>query len=222
MSYILLWIALIVAFIDWIAIARKWRRVEYIAKPAVIIILLIWLVINDGFSSWTIWFGIGLVFSLFGDIFLLLPEKYFKAGLFSFLLTHIAYTIGLNPTLPQTNIAGLILAALVGITAAQIYNRVAAGAINKGQPELRIPFLLYTVVISLMLLSALLTLVRPAWDALSAITVSIGALLFFISDSLIGWDKFIRSIPNGRSYIMITYHLGQFGIIIGSTLHYLS
>lgn len=222
MSYLFLWIALIVAIIDWIAVARDWRRVEYIAKPAVIIILLVWLVINKGFSSWMIWFGIGLIFSFVGDIWLLLPEKFFIAGLFSFLLTHIAYIIGFNPTLPQTNIASFILAAFVGISAAQIYNKVAAGLIKKEQEDLRIPSLLYTVMISLMLLSALLTLVRTSWDALAAITVSMGALLFFISDALIAWNKFIHSIPNGRLYIMITYHLGQFGIIIGTAIHYLS
>ena len=221
MPYLLLWIALIVAFVDWISTAKKWQKVEYIAKPTVIIILFVWLVIHNGLSSWTIWFGIGLVFSLFGDILLLLPEKFFIVGLFSFILTHLAYIIGFNPTLPQTNIASLILAALVGITAAQTYNKIAAGAIKKGQRELRIPILIYTVVITLMLLSALLTLVRPTWDALSAIIVSIGALLFFISDSLIGWNKFFQTIPNGRTYIMITYHFGQFGIIIGAALHYL-
>jgi uncharacterized membrane protein YhhN len=222
MSYLLLWFALIVAAIDWIAVSKHWRKVEYIAKPAFIVILLIWLGINNGFINWMIWFGIGLVFSLLGDIFLMLPGRYFRAGLFSFLITHLMYIIGFNPNLPPVNIASLVLAVLVGITAAQIYNKVVAGTIRKGQQGLRIPLLLYTAGISLMLLSALLTLVRPSWDALSAIIVSSGALLFFISDSLIGWNEFVSNFPKSRLYIMITYHLGQICIIVGAGLHYLS
>ena len=222
MSYLFLWIALIIATIDWLAVAKDWQRVEYLAKPAVIVALLVWLGANDGFSGWMIWFGIGLLFSLIGDICLMLPGGFFRAGLYSFMLTNIAYIIGFNPTLPPVNIASLALAALVGITTAQIYNKVNAGVSRKGQENLRIAVLLYTVVLCLMLLSALQTLVRPSWDALSAISVSIGALLFFISDSLISWNKFVNVIPNGRFYIIITYHLSQFSIIVGAGLHYLS
>jgi uncharacterized membrane protein YhhN len=221
MSYLLLWIALIIAALDWLALANDWRRVEYLAKPAVILSLLAWLGTNNGFNNWTIWFGIGLLFSLVGDICLMLPREFFRAGLYSFLLTLVAYTIGFNHTLPPANVASLILAVLVGITASQIYNKVAAGLTRKGQDNLRISILLYAVVISLMLLSTLLTLVRPSWNALSAITVSMGGLLFFISDSLIGWNRFVNVVPKGRLYVTITYHLGQFCIIFGAALHYL-
>ena len=221
MSYLLLWIALIIAALDWLAIANDWRRVDYLAKPAVIVVLLAWLGTNNGLSNWTIWFGIGLLFSLVGDICLTLPRELFRAGLYSFLLTHVAYIIGFNHTLPPANVASLILAVLVGITTSQIYNTLAARLTRKGQDNLRNPILLYTVVISLMLLSALLTLVRPSWDALSAISASMGGLLFFISDSLIGWNRYVNVVPNGRLYVTITYHLGQICIIFGAALHYL-
>ena len=42
------------------------------------------------------WFVIALVFSLLGDIFLMLPSDKFVFGLGAFLLGHVAYTVGLN------------------------------------------------------------------------------------------------------------------------------
>lgn len=222
MSYLFLWIAIIIAPLDWLAVAFDWRKIEYLAKPAVILALLAWLGMNDGVSGEMIWFEIGLLFSLIGDICLLFPKKLFIVGLVSFLLTHIAYTIGLNPTLPPVNIASMILAVLVGITTAQIHNRMAAGLTKKGQENLKIPILIYAIAISLMLLSALLTLVRPSWEAFFAIFVSTGAMLFYISDGLIGWNRFVNPIPNGRLFTMVTYHIGQFGIIVGAALHYLA
>ena len=221
MSFSFLWIALVIAFVDWAAVARKWRKLEYLAKPAVIISLLAWIGTNDGFQGQMIWFGLGLVFSLFGDIFLMLPKDLFVAGLVSFLFAHISYIIGYNQTLPPVNIPSLILAVIVGITAAQIYNRIAIGLAKSEQDKLKIPVILYTFVISLLLVSALLTLVRPSWEALPAILSSIGALLFFVSDTLLAWNKFVDAIPKGRILVMITYHLGQMGIIIGAGLHYI-
>lgn len=73
-----------------------------------------------------------------------------------------------------------------------------------------------------MLLSALLTLVRPSWDPYFTILVSTGAMLFSISDWLIGWNRFVNPIPSGRLITIVTYHIGQFGIIVGATLHYLA
>lgn len=222
MSYQFLWIAIFIASLDWLSVAKDWRKIEYIVKPAVILALIAWLGINDGVGGEMIWFVIGLLFSLIGDICLLFQKKLFIVGLVSFLLTHIAYIIGLNPTLPPVNIASVIFTVLVGITASQIHNRIKSGLTIQGEENLKTPILIYTNVISLMLLSALLTLVRPSWDPFFTILVSTGAMLFSISDWLIGWNRFVNPIPSGRLITIVTYHIGQFGIIVGATLHYLA
>lgn len=221
MSFFFIWIALIIATIDWFAVAKKWKALEYIAKPGVMLTLLAWFWINNGINDHTLWFALGITFSLAGDVFLMLPREQFVAGLVAFLLGHLAYLVGLNPTLPPWNLAGLILAFFVGITALQIYRRVAHGLLSSGLEGLKTPVLAYTIVISLMLLSALLTLVRPTWDALPALMVSSGALLFFISDTLLAWNKFIAKLPYGSLITITTYHLGQMGIVVGAMLHYL-
>ncbi len=220
MSNLLLLIAIITAMLDWLAVVKKWKKLEYLMKPAVIIALLSWLALNNGFSGQMIWFGIGLVFSLAGDIFLMLPTNHFIEGLISFLLAHIAYIIGLNQTIPPINIVSLILTILVLVTGYQMYKRITSGLSEAGYKSLKIPLLIYAVAISIMLLSALLTLVRPSWEALPALIVSIGALMFFISDSILAWNRFVHVINYGTLAVMITYHLGQLGIILGASIYY--
>jgi len=61
------------------------------------------------------------------------------------------------------------------------------------------------LVISLMVISALGTLIPAA---------IIGALLFFASDAVLGWNRFVQPLPNARIIIMTTYHLGQIGLVL--------
>ena len=221
MSFTLIGLALVVAFLDWLAVAKKWKTVEYIAKPGVMLVLLAWLVTVNGFQGYLIPFGLGLVFSLAGDVFLMLPRERFVAGLVSFLLAHIAYIIGFNDTLPPMNLVTLVIAVLVGLVAFRLYQRISRGLTASGNEKLKIPVLVYSIVISIMLLSALFTLVKPEWTAISALLAASGALLFFISDSCLAWNKFVQPLPNGKLIVIITYHVGQILIITGAALHYL-
>ena len=222
MSFTFIWVALIIAVIDWIAVVKRWKRLEYIAKPGVMIALLVWVWGVNGFSGPMIWFALGLVFSLFGDIFLMLPREQFIAGLISFLLAHIAYLVGFLQTTPPLNIVSLILAVLVGIAATRIYRSIGAGLADSGNQALRPPMLIYTIVISLMLWSALLTLVGKEWLPVQALLAAGGALLFFLSDTFLAWNKFVSPIRHGKLLVIITYHLGQVMIILGAGLHYIA
>jgi uncharacterized membrane protein YhhN len=221
MNNLFLGLTLAIAVLDWLAVAKGWRKVEYFAKPGVMVALLAWLVVNGGLTGQMIWFAIGLAFSLAGDVFLMLPQEQFIAGLVSFLLAHVAYLIGFNPSLPPLNPGSLILAVLVFGTAIQIYRRISAGLQTSGKSSLKAPVLVYSIVISLMLLSALITLIRPEWNAAPALVASAGALLFFLSDTLLAWNKFVSALPYGRLLVMVSYHIGQILITIGAAMHYL-
>ena len=41
-----------------------------------------------------------------------------------------------------------------------------------------------------------------------------GAVLFYASDGILGWNKFVQPVPHGRVAIMTTYHLGQIGLVL--------
>lgn len=222
-SYFLLYVALGIALLDWIAVVKNWKRLEYFAKPGVMVVLLAWLWQATGFGGYLLWFALGVLLSLAGDVFLMLPREQFIAGLVSFLLAHIAYLIGFNMTLPALNLAGLIMAILVGLTARQVHRRIAAGLAASGNQGLQMPVLIYSIVISLMLLSALLTLTRPetSWLAWPALLASAGALLFFLSDTFLAWNKFVVRLPHGKLQVIVTYHLGQALIVLGAATNYL-
>ena len=223
MNYFFFWLAFVLAVLDWIAVARGWKKLEYFAKPATMVALLAFMIQNGGLSGGMLWFTVGLVFSLAGDVFLMLPKDRFIAGLISFLLAHVAYIIGFKPRIP-TEVSVLLialgLAAIVTLVGSQIYRRIAAGLRAKGKDRLRGPVLLYTLVISVMLISAMLTLLSNRWYPLHAVAVSLGAALFYLSDTVLAWNRFVNPFRYGRLINMSTYHLGQLLIALGAALHY--
>jgi uncharacterized membrane protein YhhN len=219
---IFFFLAVISAILDWIAIAKGWRQVGYFTKPGVMIFLLVWVGTQGGFHGPMLLFSLGLLSSLAGDIFLMLPHEQFIAGLVCFLIAHISYTIGFAYPTPLVNFPVVIVALVILLVDVQLYRRIAEGSDRAGQGAMKLPVLFYSIVISLMLLSALATFVRPEWRFSEAALVSVGALLFFISDIVLAWNKFVAAIPRGRLYIRIAYHLGQFGIIFGALLHFLN
>ncbi|MGZ9226210.1 MAG: lysoplasmalogenase family protein, partial [Anaerolineales bacterium] len=86
--YIRLSLAFIFASLEWLAVWKSWRRLEYFAKPAVMICLFLWLYASTGLQGNTLWFGLGILFSLAGDVLLMLPgERMFLLGLVAFFLT---------------------------------------------------------------------------------------------------------------------------------------
>jgi uncharacterized membrane protein YhhN len=214
-------LATIFAVLNWIAVLKGLKALEYIAKPGVMLALLAWLWTVSSFQGGIFWFGLGLFFSLFGDIFLMLPSDQFIPGLISFLLAHVAYAIGFTRTLPPANLASLALALGVTAAAGFVYRRVSSGLTDSGNARLKTPVFVYTNVISLMLLTALLTLLRAEWRPEPALLASLGALLFFISDGILAWNKFVAPLQFGRLAVIVSYHLGQILITLGAAQHFM-
>ncbi len=223
MPLTLLWIALLIALFDWIAVAINIKPIRYIAKPGVMLVLLIWLGTLGGFRGPMMWFALGALFSLGGDVFLILPQEQFIASLISFFLAHVTYIIGFNQTFPPVNIASLVVFLIISLTAAGIYRRISLALLSESERKLRVPILAYTVTISSMLVSALITLIRPddQWSPFAALLVSVGALLFFLSDVLLAWNRFVKPLAQGRLKVIIAYHFGQIGILLGAALQFI-
>ena len=213
--------AMFLAILDWIAVGRKWKKIEYFTKPGVMVIVLSWLLLMGGTHPGIIWFCIAVFFSLAGDIFLMLPKECFLVGLISFLIAHIAYILGLNQNMPPINLATLVILVFILIISLTLYKRLSTRVRTEESQSLLFPVKVYLVVISIMLFSALATLVRIEWQELPAILVSFGGLLFFISDTILGWNKFIRPLPHGKLITRMSYHSGQFLLILGGVIHYL-
>lgn len=212
----LLALTLLAAILDWYAVHKGWKNLEYFLKPVTMVLLFGWFVgASGGLNGIAYWFGLGLLFSLAGDVFLMLPKEQFIAGLVAFLLAHLMYIIGFNPDLPPFTPLGLFFIIVVAAIGKELYTKIAAGLKEKGKSALQKPVFAYTAVIAVMLLSALFTFFRADWSTGVALTVSLGAALFMLSDAILAWNKFVAPIKNGRVINMAAYHLGQIILIAG-------
>lgn len=214
--YILIILAFIFAALESLALWKGWRKLEYVAKPAVMVCLLIWLLTTAGMRGAPLWFEVGILFSLAGDVALLFIDRFFMLGLINFLMGHMAYLIGFNTPLPQTTTVWSIgLAVVIGLGSVRVLRRIVTSIRAKGQKRLVVPVIIYGTVITLMLLAAMLTLFRLEWNATAALLVSFGSALFYFSDILLAWHRFVSPIKNGRMLNIGMYHLAQIMIVIG-------
>lgn len=214
--YTLIILAFIFAALESLALWKGWRKLEFIAKPAVMVCLFIWLIATASLQGSLFWFGIGILFSLAGDLALLSIDRFFMLGLIAFLLAHVAYLVGFNTPLPQTTTFWSIgLAAVIGLGSVRMLRRIVGSIHAKGEKRLVLPVIVYGTVITLMLLAAMLTLFRLDWDATAALLVSFGAALFYFSDIILAWNKFVSPIQNGRMLNIGLYHLAQIAIVVG-------
>jgi len=213
---IFLLFAILFAALESLALWKYWLNLEYIAKPAVMISLFLWLFTSTGLNGALLWFGLGIILSLAGDVLLMLSlDRFFLFGLVAFLLAHLAYVIGFNIPLPEFSLWGIVFAVMVSLGGARVIRRIVDALPSRGQARMRIPIIVYSTVISIMLLSAMIKLMDLTWNANAALLVSGGAFLFYISDIILAWNKFVAPIQYGRIYNIAAYHLGQIMLIAG-------
>ncbi|MDO9546243.1 MAG: lysoplasmalogenase [Pelolinea sp.] len=216
-----LWLFLALFFIaaDWAAIWKDWEEVKYATKPLAMLFLIIWFCSMYVSGSSMLWFGLGLCFSLIGDIFLLFSYRFFIFGLTVFLLTHLVYLVGLSCCLPSVTfqfwfLLGAIFCVWISILVVMVKNLTK----SKAHRKMVFPVGIYATAISVMLLFALWTLFRPDWPPYASGLAASGALLFFASDVLLALDRFVRPFPNARLWVRISYHLGQLALSAGAVM----
>ena len=195
----LLVVASLAAAGDWAAVALGNKRLEYVCKPAVLVALTAAaLALDPDDPTVRAWFVVALVFSLAGDVFLMLPGDLFVAGLASFLVGHLAYVGGFLVAGMETP-AVLAGVAVVAVALAVVGRPLLAGA-RRREPAMVAPVAAYMVVISAMLVTAI--------GSGHGLAVA-GAALFYASDALIGLGRFVRAWPWSPLAIIVTYHVGQ-------------
>jgi uncharacterized membrane protein YhhN len=147
-----------------------------------------------------------LVFSLAGDVFLMLPGNFFIPGLASFLVAHLFYIALLRQGqawFPNKTALGGVLAA-----GAVMYAVVLPGLTD---PVLQGAVAAYVCVISLMVSQAIgrATTLGQA----PARWVALGAGIFMVSDSLIAINRFVAPLPLAPFWILLTYYAAQMLIV---------
>ncbi len=209
--------ALVLAVLDWVAVWQEDRQRRYATKPvamAAVIMAAALLVLLSPHDPWqAAAFLVGFGFSFAGDVFLLVPnQRMFLPGLVAFLLAHVCYIVGLNRTLPP--LQSLWLALPLVVVTAIYFLQIRRGLVHSRHSGLVPAVAIYCLVISIMLWSAWATLFRPVgeWPLTRQALVISGATLFFISDGVLAWNRFVRRLQFGDLAVMITYHLGQIAL----------
>lgn len=227
MIHMLLGAALICALVDWYSVWQKNRQIEGVVKPLTMIFLISWMYFlgldENILRTNLVYFIIGLGLCLIGDIFLFLPPgKFFVPGLVAFLLGHVSYIVGFGwfENLSKFMIPFLIYLTVIMVIGIRVMSRMIVGLRQQKKERLTIPLVFYAFVISMMLGSAGYRFFDQNWKTAGAYLVTIGALLFYVSDVLNAWERFVNKFSHDRLIIMVTYHLGQFGLAVGTALHF--
>jgi uncharacterized membrane protein YhhN len=185
----------VAAVIDWFAVERRLRVVEYIAKPATTVFLLhIALTAATDQPTMRGYVVAALVFCLAGDVFLMLPRDAFVPGLASFLIAHVLFVLAFVNHEPFRN---LVPTTLVGLVAMPFLIAPVLAAVERHHAQLRVPVLLYAAAISAMFFVS-----GATW---SAFAVG-GAATFVVSDTILARNRFVRPIRHGQVATMVTYH----------------
>jgi uncharacterized membrane protein YhhN len=199
---------------------------EIIVKAMIIPVLMTYYhsVIKGKYNIFHRLMMAGFFFSWLGDILLqfsngekdfgFAAENFFTLGLVAFLLTQVFYSIAFSTakgknTLLASRIYMLVL--IIGYGALLLwllYNKLVTPDGNY-----RAPVILYTVVILTMLASALNRYGKV--NGVSYMLVSIGAILFVASDSMIAINRFLEKFDFARILIMSTYITAQYLIALG-------
>ena len=204
-AWVLLGFAGLAASIDWVAVGRDHKHLEYLAKPtATVGFLAVALALEPVHGDVRTWFVVALVAALAGDVFLMLPGDRFVFGLGSFLVAQLLFAVGFSlhaGTLAEHAIGVVIVAAL----ALPLCRRFVGALRSAGRSELVIPVVVYIVAIGAMAATAI--------ASGNGVAIA-GALLFMASDALIAETRFVRDHRWGRVAIMVTYHAALAGLVL--------
>jgi uncharacterized membrane protein YhhN len=194
---------------DLTSILRHDRRLEFATKPAVMVLLIVAaLLLRPASQGERALFVVALVLGLAGDVFLMLPDRFLIPGIAAFLLGHLAYVVGFR--FAGFNVAGLIIGlTIAAVTAGLLLRRILGALEQSGRTSLRYPVLAYAIVISLMTVSA---------TASGNLVAAAGGLLFFFSDVIFAWYRFVKPVRWGQPVNIVMYQTGQALLVLSLAL----
>ena len=189
-----------VAAIGYLAgLWRDWPALRLVAKPVPVLCLLVF-VLGTRRDRYARPIAAGLAFSLAGDVLLEFPAL-FVAGLGAFLCAHLLYAAAF---LAVTRRPALPMAVPFLVWLGLVYAKI-----RPGLDGMTAPVTVYVAAIGAMMW-------RAAAMGRAGAPAAVGAVLFGLSDTLIGLDRFHAPIAGVRYPIILLYWAGQCGIALSS------
>ncbi|HEX9972998.1 MAG TPA: lysoplasmalogenase [bacterium] len=194
------------------------RKQVYFFKPistllVISIVALSFFKMNESNLLYSAWILVALLFSLGGDVALMFKSKpAFTIGLVLFLIAHIVYSVAFlmfNGFVPQDRVFAAVLLIAAGIVYFYLY---------PGLVQMKIPVLLYVLIISFMLNQAIATCYGDFFNQTQTMLIAGGAALFYISDLILAVNKFAKPLKYHR--VSLAFYYGGQLCLASSTLFF--
>ena len=182
-----------------------------LTKPFLMpMLLIIYLVSTSNFKLYVI---LALIFAFLGDFFLMGREAFFTLGLFAFLIGHVFYIAAL---LEPVSFSRLPFGIYLLLVPYGFYGLLIYSSLLPYLKSNRLNALLYLTIILIMSFSSLLRLYST--NRYQFWLPFVGSILFICSDTILAFNQFKTKSKRNEIYIMITYILAQFLIVLGFTV----
>ncbi|HWN97741.1 MAG TPA: lysoplasmalogenase [Blastocatellia bacterium] len=198
----LFWLAVALGLLHIAALYATNQLLVYFTKPGTMLVILSVAALRSSRaqSRYSVPIVAGLVCSLVGDVFLMLPSDRFVPGLESFFIAHLVYIAAFRSGVAGLGPAWLPLPFLA-------YGLTAFWILLPGLGEMKLPVIAYLLVILTMAWQA-----AVRWNAKrdrNCLFALSGALLFVVSDSVLAFDRFHTRFYLAGGLIMSTYFAAQ-------------
>jgi uncharacterized membrane protein YhhN len=175
----------------------------YIFKPltTALIMLLAALIPVNPDGRYRLAVIAGLVCSLVGDVFLMLPSDRFIAGVAAFLAAHVAYLIAFTTFVSLAAVP--VALAAVAVVVAVILFTLWGSLPQRMRPAL----LAYAVILGAMTAQSLTQ--AMILGSLAAVYAAVGGALFLASDSILVTNRFAKPFRLAPLLVLGTYYAAQ-------------
>ncbi len=190
---------------EYIQPRRRW--LTYVFKPLTTILILAAALLPGSFltSAYARAIATGLLFSLMGDIWFMLPRDRFIQGLASFLAAHICYIVAFRGGVGTREFAWV--AAGLALVGTFVLRYLWLGIPKPMRPAA----LLYGAAILIM--AALAVGAALGEPSPRTVLAGTGALLFVVSDGTLSINRFRRPFHWAEAVVLSTYFVAQ--LLIG-------
>jgi len=196
----------VLAVANWYACWKDIPTLELISKPLTTVGAIVIALLADGPHDATIAGVVALSLCLVGDIALLEVVDRFIVGLAAFLLGHVAFVVMFAMLgLDSWRTSGFAIAAsalVLGTIAVPIMRGASAHGFG-------IPVKIY--------LGVILSMAIVGW-ATGNWLIMLGTTAFVVSDSILGWNRFVAGKRWMEVAIMMTYHVAIVALALSLSL----
>ena len=212
MNYIFLGLFIVATSIHLYGSWKQDKKMRAISKGFIIAFLTGFYIFSV--PEINIYIILALAFSWIGDLLLIIPgTKSFTAGGISFMIGH-AFFILSYIGVTDLSLVSPYLIVILGLVFLGVVTYIFYRLKPYLPKALFYPMALYLLINGAMNCFAIYRLISYAY--LGSILTAIGALLFFLSDSSLFFVRFNKnSHLKTHFFVMLTYSLGEFLIILG-------